>query len=286
MTRVNYVIACWMGKRNHEDERQVAERTLFLREHLDRLDELKHGLDQITIVLATGGDAAAEQQARVLAAERTLVLERPNAYYSYGSWRHAFLTLKQAFSHYIFVEDDYLPCFDGFDEALLEIAVKKNTYVCGLNCWKQMNAAISNSVVPSRILKQVMLQHFAEHLSPTPAPSDGYRSQISWSLAFFKRGYLIEDWIDTHSSPFWNGHQVRWYGHPRLPPLFVPFHAVGRKIVITRSGSDGLSALIDKSGKVTPLTPNDSEIWGEYLSRSLDDGCYRFPSEIPNPALV
>jgi hypothetical protein len=275
-----------MGQRMREDPRQFSDRSFFLRTHLERLCELEHRLDQITVVLALGGEAEHEAYARELTKvgdTPVVVLTRANECYSYGSWEHAFLTFRDSFSHYVFIEDDYVPCFDHFDERLIDIVERKRTYVCGLHAWRQTHAAISNAIVTSELLADVLTGSFLRDVRGMPRPSDGFYSQLMWSRCFYERGYVIEDWTDEHSSPFWNGWEIRWYGHPSLPCMMVPIQATGRDISIADGVSCRLNAAMTTSGKVTPSAPDDQAMWDEFLSRGLDDSRWAFPPMASKP---
>ena len=52
MPRVNYILAAYFGNRNDEDPRYTADKSFFLRTHLESLVRLKHSLDQITVVIS------------------------------------------------------------------------------------------------------------------------------------------------------------------------------------------------------------------------------------------
>lgn len=270
MNRANYVIACWMGRRGNEDRRQVEDRSFFLRTHLSRLKELDHRLAQVTVVIATGADPRDEEYVRALVRVRDVpivVLERENLGLSYGSWNFAYETFGREFTHYVLVEDDYIPCSDHFDEALIDIAERKRSYVCSLSGWDKRHAAISNSISSSSILGKLL---------PAPVKEDGWGAQITWSQHFYDCGFPVEDWTDTHSSPFWSGWEVRWYGHPSLPPMFVPIQALGNEVGIC-DGSARLVASLDRSGRVEPSTPEDAATWKELLATNRHDNRWEFP---------
>ena len=55
--KTNYVIACWMGARGSEDARQMVDRAFFVRQQMRYLERVVHNLDQVTVVVARGGDA-------------------------------------------------------------------------------------------------------------------------------------------------------------------------------------------------------------------------------------
>lgn len=272
---VNYVIACWMGPRRADDPRSRADRSFFLREHLRSLSELEHSIDRVTIVVSTGGDEAADAYATSITnvgGVPVTVILRPNIGFSYASWNHSYDTFKGEFSHYILVEDDYAPCLDGFDEILVGLADRHETYVCGLAAWDGVHAAISNGVVSHEVWEKV---HPAPYVQSSSIVA-GNQSQISWSKHFSDRGFPVKDWIDTHSSPFWRYSEprrhLRWYGAPGNPPMFIPVQAFGDPFDVV---AEDLRAeiSIDRRGCVTPA--GHPGRWGEFLERPPAAPCWR-----------
>jgi len=247
-------------------------------------------LAQITIVLAKSpnGDAAADERIEAMAdpdgSPPLIVLTRENGCYSYGSWEHAYLTFREEFSHYIFVEDDYIPCHDNFDTELVDIVERKQTHVCSLTAWWNTHAAISNAICTKEVLENVMPTSYADDAATRPHAVSGYHSQLMWSWTFYDRGYEILDWTDTHASPFWNGHEIRWYGHPALPCMFVPMHAIERQISIADGVAGRLAATMSIDGTVRPITEKDQAVWDEFLARGRNDSRWRFPGLQSKPA--
>lgn len=267
MTSINYVIACWMGHRLSEDQRQVRDRSFFLRRHVAQLEQLDHRIDHITVVMAEGGNKKAESYARALTNAGNTpidIIARPNHGLSYGSWNFAYEFFGDAFSHYILAEDDYIPCQHRFGETLVDIAERKQSYVCSLSGRKKTHAAISNAVVSSSILRQVM-----------PAPTWGI-AQTSWSQHFHDSGFPVEDWTDTYSSPYWVGKELRWYGHPGLPPMFIPIQAVDQIVGIVDGRKMRFNGSISPDGRVVPVGGGATK-WHQLLETSTDDSRWRYP---------
>jgi len=221
VARVNYVIACWTGGRRADDPRAAGDRTFMIRQHLAALEKATHSLAQITIVLADGGDAQADGYIKGIKSvgdTPVVVLVRVNTGYSYASWNHAFETYKEEFTHYIIVEDDYVPWSHNFDSALVEHADRENTYVCGLQARRGGLASISNGIIPSKVWREV---HPAPYVDGATA-KEGNRSQYIWTGHFGGKGFPVADYLSTHSSPFWMGNTVRWYGDLTKPAMFIP----------------------------------------------------------------
>ena len=232
---VNYVIACWTGARRADDRRAVRDRTFMIRHHIAALESANHSLEQITIVLAEGGDEKADafiKGLKFIGDTPVVVLVRENTGYSYASWNHAFETYKERFTHYIIVEDDYMPWVHNFDTILVEHADRENTYVCGLEARRGKLASISNGIIPSKVWAQV---HPAPYTAGATA-REGNSSQKIWTEWFSIKGFPIADHLSTHSSPFWVGNTIRWYGDLRKPPLFIPVDSVERVVLVSNLG--------------------------------------------------
>ena len=263
--RTNYVVACWMGGRRAEHKPNVLDRTSFLRAHIHALETLPHSLDQVTIVLAEGGDPEADAFAKGLteiAGVPVKVLVRPNVGMSYAGWNLAYETFGDAFTHYIVVEDDYVPFIADFDKFLVDISDHYDTFVCGLATTPQKVAAISNGVIPGHVWKDIRF------------PSLNIRGadcQLAWSKAFHAGGHPIQEYLEYCSSPFWLTRAIRWYGHPSLPPLFVPVQAVGINASVT-GGPHVAMVRFSKDGDIVPASP---EAWEALKATPLDDPCWR-----------
>ena len=61
---INYVIAAYMGERIRSDDGYIADRTVFVREHLASLARLEHELGQVTLVISGEGSDSAERYLR------------------------------------------------------------------------------------------------------------------------------------------------------------------------------------------------------------------------------
>jgi hypothetical protein len=120
---IHYVIACWSGLRRVNPPAYLADRSVFLRRHLESLQNLKHSVDRITIVVNQNVEDPPSFRSFLKSIPKTLgtacvkVLERPNIGYSYGAYSRAFELdrIVSPATHYILMEDDYVFIQDGFD---------------------------------------------------------------------------------------------------------------------------------------------------------------------------
>ncbi len=268
--KVNYVMACWMGARNYDDSRHAKDRSLFVREHLAQLEGLAHSLDQITVVLAEGGDPEADAYVKGLKTcgdTPVCVLTRENIGLSYASWNHAYDTFADEFDYSIIVEDDYVPVVEGFDAELVDFADRYKTYVCSLASADGRHGAITNGIIPHDVWEAV---------APVPyddshAQTRGNRSQTIWSGHFFGEGYPLKDWMSKFSSPFRQARGATfWYGHAAVQPLFIPIQAMGRPNRI-RIESMSITATVDNRGKVTPHGSESEYLWNHARSWPIKD---------------
>lgn len=263
--RVNYVLACYMGGRYSDDKRHIRDRRFFVRRHLEQLELVNHSLDQVTIVLAEGGDDEADAWAKEVSRvgdTPVTVLVRENLGLSYGSWNHAYEILKEDFDYSIVTEDDYMPAHDGFDQILVERAKKDGTYVTALQAGDGLYAGVSNGIIPHEVWRDV---HPAAVDTGTPG-TKGNRSQTVWSCHFKPKGHPISDWLDQYSTPYRRFPRlVFWYGHMSDAPLFVPLQVADQHMTIGHQGQHFVGH-IDARGKVTPNTRQDGVVYESILA--------------------
>jgi hypothetical protein len=123
---VNYVIACWSGMRRVNPRRYVEDRPVFIRMHFERLSKLRHGLDQVTVIVSKNPDEPASYRDFLshlperVGRAKVVIMERPNVGYSYGAYSDVFARYGEGFTHYLLMEDDYLFTTDGFDSEMLQ----------------------------------------------------------------------------------------------------------------------------------------------------------------------
>lgn len=277
-TRTNYVVACWMGERRSEHGPNTTDRTSFLRAHIHALETLPHSLDQVTVVLAEGGDPKADTFAKSLTEISGVpveVLVRPNVGMSYAGWNLAHETFGDEFTHFVIVEDDYVPFLANFDALLVDLTERYKTYVCGLTGEGQI-AAISNGAIPEQIWRRIRFPPLG-NLGATPSLIEiqkaNYRCQSNWSRSFPAGGYLIQEYLEQCSSPFWFARLIRWYGHPSLPPLFIPVQAIGHYVPVT--GGAHHATVMFENGAIVPASEADAEIWAALKATPRDDPCWR-----------
>lgn len=210
--RVNYVIGTWSGKR------LVGYRDTYLLRHLKHLNKIKHSLAQISVGYPYN-PSEKKWYANFIKSLKSLsdgtpivVHPMPNKGLSYGQWSNVFGVYRDQFTHYIFIEDDYVPQKDFFDEILVsmfESLQSKNCgYLCGLvftkegrfGGLKEDHAGISNGVSSAAVLNKVWgkygcLPHLKTHLK-----AGREEEQVIFSKAFLNVGFTLHDYLPKFRS--------------------------------------------------------------------------------------
>jgi len=132
---INYIVACYLGQRRTPVPHDPAN---FISAQLDWLDKNRPGIERVSIVInARNGDDV--RTASGIVKEfmpfytDIKVYGRPNAGYSYVAWSETIsnsIEAKDDFSHFVLVEDDYIPGRNDFLEILESRLVDSVGYVC------------------------------------------------------------------------------------------------------------------------------------------------------------
>ena len=136
MVKINYVIATYNGKCNRQHKYPLPKDVLKC--HIKKILSLKNNLSQITIMKASSNayykdyyDIASIIQTSNIPIK---VIECENFGYSEGQWLKAYEIYKNQFDYYIFMEDDYCPNMEIFDEILIDCYKNKFSKNIGLLC--------------------------------------------------------------------------------------------------------------------------------------------------------
>lgn len=210
--KVNYVIAGWSGARATGQNPSNSQR--FIISHIERLNQLKHNLSQITICNPFNPNRKEyEAYAKILnelkcETCKIEVLDRQNRCVSYGSWSDAYAKYRRGFDYYILMEDDYAPVQDNFDTILINLLNSKNAGYLGAlisitSCVPdgRQHMGVTNGVASTKALEAVFLKFgslMADYVEP-----EYWLNQVNFSLAFMDAGFTIADWSDKFKVPFW-----------------------------------------------------------------------------------
>ena len=208
--QVNYMIATWSGNRflrsaiNH-----------CLKSHLHHLNQVKHNLSQITIGYPHNPDDSDEYKDFMFSLKSLedgtpiVVMPMINEGLSYGQWSRIFDHYRDQFSHYILIEDDYVPVQDNFDGIMADILYNSGKdFICGMcankgdnfghgSC-KEPHSAISNGIATCETLEGV----YGETGFYDPNARDA-KHQISFSNRFINNGFKIGDYIHRYRCLYW-----------------------------------------------------------------------------------
>lgn len=132
--KINYVIATYNSyiKRTHLHPKPDD----ILKKHIEKINELKHSLSQITIMKAKS-DNYYKTYYDINIDNYNIpikIIDVENYGYSMGQWLKSYELFKNEFDYYLFIEDDYCPNIDNFDKLLLNIYIKKFNDNIGILC--------------------------------------------------------------------------------------------------------------------------------------------------------
>lgn len=134
--KINYVIATYNGKskRCHKSPHPKD----ILKCHIQKVVELNSSISQITIMKANSENYYKDYY-DVEDIQNTTdipikIIDCENFGYSEGQWLKAYEIYKNEFDYYLFMEDDYCPGMNGFDNILLTCYKQKFNENIGLLC--------------------------------------------------------------------------------------------------------------------------------------------------------
>ena len=175
----------------------------FIKRHIEKLNTISHNLSQISVGYPhnpkehKGYTEYIESLKSLDDGTPIVIYPMENNGRSYGQYSRIFDICRDQFTHYIFIEDDYVPCIDEFDVKLLNMF--EDAQNCGLLCGLYTNdhAAISNGITSNEVLNNIwdkygILYFFEEEYTDI--------GQIKWSDMFTNTGYEIHDWIHKYRS--------------------------------------------------------------------------------------
>ena len=133
---INYIIATYNGKCNRTHKEPTPENVLNA--HLKKIYSIQHNLNQITILKPHSENYfSGYYNLDDIINKFTIpivIIECENYGYSAGQWLYAFELFKTVFDYYIFVEDDYCPGMNYFDNILLNCYKQKFNENIGVLC--------------------------------------------------------------------------------------------------------------------------------------------------------
>lgn len=229
-----YVIATWSGQRRAGNNVHHKNPIFYLENHFNQLRKFKHSLDKIILVSPTNGYEPGVFKRYIsnlpsnIGSTELELIRRPNVGQSYGSYADAFKQ-RPDYDYYIFMEDDYAPVMDNFDEILIQMY--EHSPECGYLCSyahsrppEGPHAAISNGIARNDILVKMRNQLGGIQYAGNITNKVIYSSdpQLEFSRAFMKIHTKIYDYLSYYNSPFNEAGILRMYGDKTLPTLIQP----------------------------------------------------------------
>jgi hypothetical protein len=238
MSKINYCLGTWSGERGG-----VPFDDSYLRRHIQHLNNLQHDLSQISIGHPKNPHESPEytKYLRSLTAlddgTPIVVHDTPNRNMSYGQWLHMFQCYGNQFSHYILMEDDYVPAKDNFDSILHDMYEEKHKscncgYLCGLIYDRsgrygqvlKRHAGVSNGITSTPVLQAVVKE------CVIPMPTAGH-DQIRFSQQFIKSGFTIDDYLDQYRTAYYRIGKLVCIFEPSKKDLIIPIQCLDSSVV-------------------------------------------------------
>jgi len=232
--KINYIIATW-GQRRKCPLKDYP----YLAKHIEQLNKIKHELCQVTVGRPECPNElpyyteCIENLKSLDDGTPVVVHEMPNTGVSYGQYSRIFDMYRDQFTHYIFMEDDYIPVEDNFDTTLAEMFDQMNCgYLCGLvfsdkkyrSNWGP-HAGVSNGISSYEVLKAIWDIHGC-----LPHIGRQRQEQIVFSQGFLKNGHTIEDYLHKYRTLYFqHTNSLRVYGDLHSKDIIIPIQCLEKK---------------------------------------------------------
>ena len=232
--KICYVIATWSGKRRAGNDSFHANPIFYLEKHFSQLEKVKHSLGLVILAIPNNPKEPKvftkyiENLPPTIGGAELKIIRRENIGQSYGSYSNAFDQYPDS-DFYIFMEDDYAPIIDYFDDILIQMF--KASPSCGYLCSYAHNrppegahAAISNGISSREVLGEIKKILGALPYGGQATKSSGYSAdpQLGFSKGFMEAHKRIYDYLSHYNSPFNDAGTFKMYGENRLPTLIYP----------------------------------------------------------------
>jgi hypothetical protein len=232
--KINYFLASWSGPRLHCDAED------YLHGHLDKLNNTSHNLSQVSIGCPENPDISPSYLKWLDSLESLddgtpiVVYHMPNEGLSYGQYSYMFDKCRDQFSHYILMEDDYLPVAGNFDTILADwfddLHASENCgFLCGLvlkpnnrhnRPCDYIHAAVSNGITNNEVLNTVW-NKFGR--LPSQKVKGKKPEQVVFSQGFTACHYKLCDVLERYRCVFHKADRgILWSFGDKEEDLMVP----------------------------------------------------------------
>jgi hypothetical protein len=233
--KVNYVITTYAGTKCVSDRNPFKNQFIppenYLKYHLEKLINLNHNIDQVTIMKAKVSPNQPKWQNYYKIDELIVKLKQKcnveiyeveNQGISYGQFIRAFkLCNHKSFDYWIFMEDDYIPILNNFDSILIDLhKTKGGGAMCALAAeWKRhrtilipYHMAHSLCIIDNESMNSVFrnVDKRLNELKPS--------YQQSFSRMFTGSKINVTDFSSHYYTPFWNG--ILWIDCSFKKPVY------------------------------------------------------------------
>tara|TARA_Y100000310_G_scaffold328697_1_gene397248 strand:+ start:718 stop:1470 length:753 start_codon:yes stop_codon:yes gene_type:complete len=162
----------------------------------DDLDEETYAQAQEIVAHQDGTDSTREW----------VICSRPNVAFSYGAWEHGLCGYVDELDYAFLMEDDYVPCKDGFDDELITRYFssehsQKNVLYCS-SWWKYNRSANSNGIINISLFRHRNTFSLPRYRSHRPHYKHGDDCQRVFLRQFTSKGYEIINMAKDYSFPF------------------------------------------------------------------------------------
>lgn len=197
----NLIVVFYFGNRRRICNNSKLDKFFFLKKQVEFLINYKHDLDQITFVI--NGDLPSEEKyLKIIEPLKNKcnlsTLKRENIGISYGGFSDAVDKYINEFDFFIFLEDDWVFCYDYFDNYLIRKFLKeKNTsMVCAVSSNTDINSKRifgNHASVSIYCSSEDKIKELYKIYGKLPYSENGYfNGQVFQTSKFFEIGNVID----------------------------------------------------------------------------------------------
>lgn len=216
------LVACWGGERRREHAAYQQDRALYLRQWNHALSRLS--CESEVVFISNGGEDSYCEYLDSLR-KRYKVADRENRGFSQGAWHEGYHD-NLGHDFYILVEDDFIPVFDGFDQAMIN-AIQHAPGDCGFLCQLVSKTfegtpfpSMQNGIINSRCLRTFKGLPWS---AATEFYNQADQAQVKFGEVMNLYGFGVYDMGRQFKAPYTEGDGSVIIYHDAAPDtLFVP----------------------------------------------------------------
>lgn len=231
MSKINYIIAFYLGARMHQgySEKIRNNKFYFLEKHIEFINSVDN-IDLTTFVFNIHDSSIKDELTAYFNSiewsKPIEVMYRDNVGFSYGAWNDVIKKNLNDFDYFFLNEDDYIPEDKNFLEPFFENINDDIPFVCGMILHEpSTHAAFSCGLIKSNACKHIYERYDdVFYIVKSNTYADAYNTQISFYNYFFESGYSIGDIINVRCLPYMDSskNKITWYGDRNNPIMLLP----------------------------------------------------------------